>query len=304
MKYLIVLASFLASLAQSATQPVAIPPDAGLVTGEAGRVAVLIYHHLAPPAEMAEEPGVITPERFESHLQMLRTEGYHLISADEFAAYLDGRQVVSDRSVLITFDDGYASNYHIGLPLLQKYQAPALIFPVMKYFDTDGKGAYSPHLTREHAKAMLDSGLVAFGSHSYDGHGYVPTGPDGSERGPFLTTRMWLAAEQRLETEEEFQARVKADSERSVETLRSLGVNGEALHFALPFGLGAHERAEMLRSLSFRYIYTVDDTELNHAGQEGMIHRLDAGNPSMSPERLKQRLEELFGPKPAAVGAD
>lgn len=299
MKYLIVLASFLASLAQSATQPVAVPPDAGLAPGEAGRVAVLIYHHLAPPSEMAEEPGVITPERFESHLQMLRAEGYHLISAADFAAYLDGRQALSDRSVLITFDDGYASAYHLGLPLLEKYRAPALIFPVMKYFETGGKGAYSPHLTREHAKAMLESGLVAFGSHSYDGHGLVPTGPGGSERGPFLTTRMWLTDGQRLETEEEFQARVKTDSERSLAALRSLGVNDEALHFALPFGLGAHERAEMLRSLSFPYIYTVDDTELNHAGQEGLIHRLDGGHPAMSPEALRRRLEELFGPKPA-----
>lgn len=300
MKYLIVLATFLATLTNSATQPVAIPPDSSLGPGEAGRVAVLIYHHLAPPSERPEEPGVITAERFESHLQLLRTEGYYLISAADFGAYLDGRQALPDRSVLITFDDGYASTLHHGLPLLQKYKAPVLIFPVMKYFDTDGKGAFSPHLTREHAAALLASGLVALGSHSYDGHGLVPTGPDDAGRGPFLTTPMWLAGEERLETEEEFLGRIKADLTRSAATLRSLGVQDEALHFALPFGLGAYERAEMLRSLSFRYIYTVDDTELNHSGQEGLIHRMDAGNPAMSPETLKLRLEELFGPPPLA----
>ncbi|MFZ5814037.1 MAG: polysaccharide deacetylase family protein [Bacillota bacterium] len=300
MKYLIALATFLATLTNSATQPVAIPPDAQLAPGESGRVAVLIYHHLAPPEERPEEPGVITPERFESHLQMLRAEGYHLASAAEFAAFLDGRLALPARSVLITFDDGYASNYHLGLPLLQKYRAPALIFPVMKYFDTDGKGAYSPHLTREHARAMLESGLVAFGSHTYDGHGKVAAGPDGSEQGPFLTTRKWLAEEGRQESEEEFQARVRADLERSIATLRSIGVQEEALHFALPWGLGAHERADLLRSLGFRYIYTVDDSELNYGGQQGLVHRMDAGDPTVSAEWLKERLEQLFSaPLPA-----
>lgn len=295
MKTLIALATFLAALANSASQPVALSPGADLVPGEAGRVAVLIYHHLAPLSERPEEQGVITPERLESHLQMLRDEGYNLITAAAFGAYLDGRQALPDRSVLITFDDGYASNYHLGLTLLKKFQAPALIFPVMKYFETEGKGAYSPHLTREHARELLESGLVTFGSHSYDGHGRVPTGPDGSEEEPFLVARMWLADEGRLETEAEFQSRIREDLERSLAMLRSLGVKEEALHFALPFGLGAHERADLLRSLGFRYIHTVDDTELNYAGQEGLIHRMDAGNPRMDAEVLKARLEALFG---------
>ncbi len=294
MKLLIAMMTFLATLANSAAQPVAIPVGTDLAPGEAGRVAVLIYHHLAQPEEMAEEQGVITPERFESHLAMLRAEGYNLITADAFGAFLDGRQALPDRSVLITFDDGYASNFHYGLPLLQQYQAPALIFPVLKYFDTDGKGAYSPHLTREQAAAMLASGLVSFGSHTYDGHGIVAADADGSERGAFLTTRMWLSAEGRQETEEEFQTRVRADAEKAVATLRSIGVTGSRLHFAAPYGLGAHEHADLLRSTGFSYIYTVDDTELNTAGQTGLIHRLDGGNPRMSPEALKARLEELF----------
>lgn len=298
MKYLVALATFLSTLTHGATQPVTIPPDAALTAGEAGRVAVIVYHHLAPSSERPEEPGVITPERFESHLQMLRAEGYNLVSAAQFGAFLDGEQALPDRSVLITFDDGYASNYHLGLPLLQKYKAPALVFPVMKYFDSEGKGAYSPHLTREHAAAMLASGLITFGSHTYDGHHLVPANADGTESGPFLTTRMWLAGEGRLEAEEEFQARVRADLERSVASLRSIGVGDEHLHFAAPWGLGAHERADLLRSLGFRYIYTVDDTELNYGGQPGMVHRLDGGNPKMSPEALKERLEALFAIQP------
>lgn len=299
MKYLIALTALLTTLTHSPAQPAAVPPDGVPAPEKSGRVAVIIYHHLAPPSERPEEPGVITPDRFESHLKMLRAEGYNLISAAQFGAFLDGRQALPDRSVLITFDDGYASNYHLGLPLLQKYQAPALVFPVMKYFDTDGKGAYSPHLTREHAAAMLASGLVAFGSHTYDGHRLVPANADGSQSGPFLTTRMWLANEGRPETDAEFQARVRADLERSVATLRSIGVTDEYLHFAAPWGVGAQEWADLLRSLGFRYLYTVDDTELNYPGQPGLVHRLDGGNPKVDADVLKARLAELFAAPPS-----
>lgn len=295
MKVLIAMMTFLATLAHSAPQPVAIPPGSDLAPGEAGRVVVLMYHHLAPPDERTEEQGVITPERFESHLAMLRAEGYNLINAADFGAFLDGAIALPDRSVLITFDDGYASNYHHGLPLLQKYRAPALIFPVLKYFDTEGKGAYSPHLTREQAATMLASGLVTFGSHTYDGHGIVSANADGSVTGPFLTTKMWLPEQGRQETDEEFLARLRADGEKAVTTLHSLGVTDPWLHFAAPYGFGAHEHAWLFRSLGFTYIYTIDDAKPNQAGQTDLVYRVDGGNPHMSAEALKARLAQLFG---------
>lgn len=276
-----------ALLASCAAKPAAapVPPN--------GRVAVLMYHHLAPPSERHEEPGVITPERFESHLQLLLAEGYRPVSAQDFGDYLEGRKQLADRSVLITFDDGYASNYTLGYPLLRKYGVPAIIFPVMKFFETDGKGAWSPHLVKAHAEEMIASGLVTLGGHSYDGHGSVPASADGKQKGPWLTTRAWLAEQQRAESPDEYKARIRADLERTREVLGAVGVKAESLHFALPNGASTPEELEILRRLGFRYIYSTDDSRINTPGVS-LIYRLDAGSPHADPEWLKQKLKSLF----------
>jgi len=257
-----------------------------------GSVAVLMYHHLATPEERPEEPGVITPERFESHLSMLREDGYRLISASEFAAFRTGRLRLSGRSILITLDDGYESNYTLGFPILQEYRAPAIIFPVMKFFDTDGKGAWSPHLVGAQAIEMIASGWIEFGGHSYDGHGMVRVDA-GVRHGPFLSSRAWLPAEGRSETELEYRSRVRADLRLAFESLRAIGVMEQELHWALPNGASSPGYLEELAALGFRFVYSTDDRHVNTPG-DGLIHRLDAGSPHVTPEWLQNRLETLF----------
>jgi len=257
-----------------------------------GSVVVLMYHHFATPDERPEEPGVITPERFESHLKMLQAEGYRLITAEQFAGFRTGKLRLPGRSVLLSFDDGYESNYTLGFPLLQQHQAPVIIFPVAKFFDTDGKGAWSPHLVKDQAIEMIASGLVAFGGHSYDGHGMVLTGADGGS-GPYLANRAWLAADGRVETVVEYRERVRADLTLALASLQEIGVTDQALHWALPNGAFSQEYLEELWALGFVFIYSTDDTLPNRPGI-GLIHRLDAGSPHVSDQWLKNRLESLF----------
>lgn len=257
-----------------------------------GHVAVLMYHHLAPPSEREEEPGVITPDRFEQHLQLLRDEGYRLITAEQFAAFRDGRLRLPGRSVLITFDDGYESNYTFGYPLLQKYSAPALIFPVMIYFESNGQGAWSPHLTTEQVAEMRQSGRIAFGGHSYDGHGFLPAGP-GLRIGPWLTTRAWLPDLGRQETPAEYLLRIRQDIGLTRDWLLRLGVQDDALHFALPNGASTPEELDELRTAGFRYIYSTDNSRLNRPGDD-LIYRIDAGSPHASPAWLREKLRTLF----------
>lgn len=86
---------------------------------------ILLYHRVA---DLPHDPFrlSVTPERFAEHLQVLR----------EYARPTTLRRVTGEvragrrprRSVVVTFDDGYADNLHAARPLLEKYDVPATIF--------------------------------------------------------------------------------------------------------------------------------------------------------------------------------
>jgi peptidoglycan/xylan/chitin deacetylase (PgdA/CDA1 family) len=75
---------------------------------------------------------------------------------------------------MLTFDDGYYNNYHYAFPLLQEYNAKAVIFIIGGHTDIWSENFYediqSGHLTWEQIRTMSDSGLVEFGGHTYDMH--------------------------------------------------------------------------------------------------------------------------------------
>lgn len=93
-------------------------------------VPVLMYHHISPSG------GYLTasPENFEDQLAWLRSRGYRSLSTEQFAGHLEGRPV-ADKSVLITFDDGYLDNWVYAYPLLKKYGYTGVIFLVTSWIN-------------------------------------------------------------------------------------------------------------------------------------------------------------------------
>jgi peptidoglycan/xylan/chitin deacetylase (PgdA/CDA1 family) len=72
----------------------------------------------------------VSPENFASHLEMLADE-FNVIDARSTPLHAAVND--PDDHVLVTFDDGYADNFYIGLPLLQRYQIPAMFFLASGY---------------------------------------------------------------------------------------------------------------------------------------------------------------------------
>lgn len=100
-------------------------------------VPVLMYHHVSP------SPGLvtITPAHFADQMRGLAAAGYRTLSADEFSAYLAGAPV-PDKSVLLTFDDGYLDNWVYAHPVLQEQGLKALMFVVTDWIKD---GPVRPH---------------------------------------------------------------------------------------------------------------------------------------------------------------
>lgn len=90
---------------------------------------ILTYHGVCPD-ELADKAWVpsyfVKKSCLEEQLQYLVTHT-HLISLREAVVLLKVGGL-PERATAVTFDDGYANNLDIALPLLQKYRIPTTIF--------------------------------------------------------------------------------------------------------------------------------------------------------------------------------
>ena len=93
--------------------------------GTDARAVILLYHRIA---EVTSDPWTlaVTPAHFAEHLQVLKERLAVLSLSHLSEALRDG--TLSDRSVVVTFDDGYADNLHVAKPLLERYNVPATVF--------------------------------------------------------------------------------------------------------------------------------------------------------------------------------
>jgi len=167
---------------------------------------ILMLHRVAP------EPGSgmnMPPGRFEALLRLLGDSGYRFVTLSELLA-----APAAAGQVALTFDDGFADNYHYAFPLLKQYGAKATIYLAT---EIEGIERLSPAQIRE----MAASGLVEFGAHTLH---HVN-----------LTTLDAAAAEREIR-----------ESRRQVEALA-----GSCASFAYPFGRFAPEHEAMVRAAGY-----------------------------------------------------
>jgi len=98
----------------------------------AEKIPVLLYHHLVKEDEMTAEQrindSVMSVEQFTEQMKFLFDNNYYTASVYELEQYLNGKKILPERTVVITFDDGYRSNTKYAYPLLKKYDFQASIF--------------------------------------------------------------------------------------------------------------------------------------------------------------------------------
>lgn len=184
------------------------------------RLPVLMYHHVVPNGERCNEMTV-TVGRLERDLQWLAEHGYHTVLPRELAA----GQPLPEKPVLITFDDGYRSNYDLAYPLLQKYQAKAVI-AIMVYMQDYWTGSF---LSWDMCREMTASGLVEIGS-----HGYITHNLD-TRMGNFVAGQANGVQRKKGESDLDFRLRVLEDLRCSHERI-TVELGAPPTYFAYPFG--------------------------------------------------------------------
>jgi peptidoglycan/xylan/chitin deacetylase (PgdA/CDA1 family) len=97
------------------------------------RLLILGYHGIAQYNEHLWAPALfITAELFENRLEFLRSSGFNILPLETALRHLR-EGTLPERSVSLTFDDGYVDFYRIAHPILKAYKAPATVYLTTYY---------------------------------------------------------------------------------------------------------------------------------------------------------------------------
>jgi peptidoglycan/xylan/chitin deacetylase (PgdA/CDA1 family) len=101
-----------------------------------GPVPIIEYHAIQPPVSGAQYPQLFVPQAdFVEQMKWLDDHGYEGVTLDqvEDAWYHDGK--LPPHPVVLTFDDGYLSQYVAAFPTLQHFHWPGVLNLVAKDAD-------------------------------------------------------------------------------------------------------------------------------------------------------------------------
>ena len=138
-------------------------------------VPILLWHNLA---EEASGDVTISVDTFRAQIEALHDAGFETVSLQQLYDYVHYGTELPENPILLTFDDGYLSNYEYAYPILREYGMQATIFAIGVSIGKDTyKGtdhAMTPHFGAAEAREMVASGLISVQSHTYDMHQWPP----------------------------------------------------------------------------------------------------------------------------------
>jgi len=130
------------------------------------KIPILLYHHIMYNYNPQDALINISPDELTRHLVALKNNGYTSITFDDYYDYTQGIRALPDKPIIISFDDGYLSNYEYGYKILKDLGMKATIFVITSTVGATENVSY-PHFTWEQAKEMEKSGVIDIESHSY-----------------------------------------------------------------------------------------------------------------------------------------
>jgi peptidoglycan/xylan/chitin deacetylase (PgdA/CDA1 family) len=92
------------------------------------KLAVLGYHKIGDCPDGRGSWFYVPEELFERQLRWIQDNGWRVIDIQEFLAALVSSDAVTEKSVLVTFDDGYRSITRGALSRLRAFGLPAVLF--------------------------------------------------------------------------------------------------------------------------------------------------------------------------------
>lgn len=139
------------------------------------KIPVLMYHSIKTLEDQPRDVYSIHIDEFKAHMNYLKFNHYRVASLHELIGLNSDNKGRFDRSVAITFDDGYADNYTHACPVLKDYGFTAAFFVTIHYIGQAG------FMSWEHLREMRAQGML-IGSHMVSHKNLISMLPDDIQR--------------------------------------------------------------------------------------------------------------------------
>lgn len=204
------------------------PP--AIVQPDSVRVPILVYHSIAPhrAGQTTDQRELdVDPAVFHAQMSYIAQAKHPVISLSSLVDAIEGRVTLPPRAVVITFDDGWQSQYDDAFGVLKQYRFTATFFV---YTSAIGNG--SGFMTWDELREMQRAGMT-IGAHSR-------THPEMTKQGVSLANEI---------------AGSRADIQKNLGTTPDL--------FAYPYGDWDDRVAAAVRAAGFRAARGMGDGPLN-----------------------------------------
>jgi peptidoglycan/xylan/chitin deacetylase (PgdA/CDA1 family) len=246
------------------------------VIDQTAQTIIFCYHRLV---DKVRYPGTeITPAAFEAQMQQLKDAGITVISMQDLLAWKRGEKNIPPRCAVITFDDGWKSQYDVAWPILKKFG-----YPVTMFIYTEGVrgGSLSggESITWEQLADMRDNGV--------DIQAHSATHQDLREGHNI----MLVAAGKRTRTKltgpqyEEWVQNEVVGSKQLLEQRLGIKVNC----FAVPFGNYNDHVKELARNAGYEAMFTVYGQPITFTSAPDSLGRyaIEANKPKVFADAVK-----------------
>lgn len=134
------------------------------------RLPVIMYHKVLKNKDSLGK-YTISPSELEADLIYLKEEGYTTVTVEDLIAFVYNDINLSEKPIMLTFDDGYFSYYTYVLPLLEKYESKAVMSIIGEFVDVSSEDPNpNPYLNWAQVAELSESPYVEIQNHTYAMH--------------------------------------------------------------------------------------------------------------------------------------
>jgi poly-beta-1,6-N-acetyl-D-glucosamine N-deacetylase len=246
---------------------------------------VLSFHDIVPAMTENSEIDDVTADNLINYFSWLKVNGYNVISIQDVLTAKKTGQPLPEKSILLTFDDGYKSFYTYVMPLLKLFQYPATLAIVGSWLEVPENGTVtyadklvprSKFLSIKELQEVSRSKLVEIASHTYDLHHGILGNAEGNMM-PALTTFEYNKNTRQYESEEHYLNRIKSDLIKNNAWIKKkTGISPRVVVW--PYGRYNQVAQTMAKELGMEVALTLDGDEnadLKALNSIGRVYLID-----------------------------